>query len=132
MIFANVRPQDRLTSQLASAGGTNTMVRERRAGMRQPVNQEVMIIHDQGHRLCKIHDLSLKGAMLDLGWGALTRDVPVELTILLPSAGGNASFRLPARVARVSTAGTAIMFHDLDSGAQQAMQHYLKSGQQTS
>jgi hypothetical protein len=105
------------------------MVLERRAGTRKPVDQEVMIVHEQGHRLCKIHDLSLQGAMLDLGWGALTRDVPVELAISLPSAKGRSSYRLPAQVSRVTTAGTAIKFRELDSSAHEAMQRYLQAGQ---
>lgn len=100
---------------------------ERRAGIRQPVDQEVMVIHDLSHRLCKIHDLSLNGAMLDLGWGALTRDVPVELAISLPSAKGKSSYRLPAQVARVSTDGTAIKFRQLESTAIEAMQRYLRA-----
>lgn len=102
------------------------MVLERRAGTRKPVDQEVMIYHEQGHRLCKIRDLSLQGAMLDLGWGALTRDVPVELAISLPAAKGKSSYRLPARVSRVTTAGTAISFHELNYVARDAMQRYLQ------
>ena len=105
------------------------MVLERRAGTRKPVDQEVMIYHEQGYRLCKIHDLSMLGAMLDLGWGALTREVPVELAISLPSTKGRSSYRLPARVSRVTTAGTAIKFRELDSGAHEAMQRYLEAGQ---
>ncbi len=101
---------------------------ERRASSRLPVEQEVMIIHEQGHRLCKIHDLSLKGAMLDLGWGALTRDVPVEMAISLPTTNGKLSYRLPARVARVTTSGTAIKFRELDFTAREAMQRYLQAG----
>lgn len=105
------------------------MVVERRASTRKPVEQEVMIYHELGHRLCKIHDLSLQGAMLQVGWGALTRDVPVELAISLPSAKGKSSYRLPAHVARVTTAGTAIKFRDLDSKMHEAMQRYLQAGQ---
>ena len=104
------------------------MIHERRSDKRKPVNQEVMVIHDQGHRLCTIHDLSLKGAMLDLGWGALTRDVSVELAISLPSAKGRSSYRLPAQVARITTAGTAIKFRELDSSAHEAMRRYLQTG----
>jgi len=102
------------------------MILERRASTRKPVDQEVMIFHEQGHRLCKIHDLSLRGAMLSLGWGALTRDVPVELVMSLPTADGRSSYRLPANVARVTTAGTAIKFRELDDGAYKAMQRYLQ------
>ncbi len=105
------------------------MVLERRAGTRKPVDQEVMIYHEQGHRLCKIHDLSMKGAMLDLGWGALTREVPVELAISLPSGKGRTSYRLPAQVSRVTTVGTAIKFGALNHSVREAMQRYLEAGQ---
>ena len=105
------------------------MVGERRASTRKPVDQEVMIYHEQGHRLCKIRDLSMQGAMLDLGWGALTREVPVELAISLPSIKGRSSHRLPAQVSRVSTAGTAIKFSELNSYTREAMQRYLEAGQ---
>ena len=101
------------------------MVRERRAGTRKPVDQEVMIYHEQGHRLCKVHDLSMQGAMLDLGWGVLTREVPVELAISLPAAKGRSSFRLPAQVSRVTTTGTAIKFRELNYTVREAMQRYL-------
>lgn len=101
---------------------------ERRAGTRKPVEQEVMVIHGLGHRLCQIHDISLNGAMLKLGWGALTRDVPVELAISLPSAKGKSSYRLSAQVARVTTDGTAIKFQSLDPTTQEAMQRYLQEG----
>ncbi|MDH5513072.1 MAG: PilZ domain-containing protein [Gammaproteobacteria bacterium] len=106
------------------------MIEERRTGARMAVSQEVMLIHQQGHRLCKIHDLSLKGAMLELGWGALTRDAPVELSISLPSAKGKSSYRLPAKVARISTQGTAVKFNELGSVAREAMQRYLQTGAQ--
>ena len=103
------------------------MILERRASARKPVDQEVMIFHELGHRLCKIHDLSLRGAMLDLGWGALTRDVPVELVMSLPTGNGRASYRVAANVARVTTAGTAIKFRELDGGVYNAMQRYLQA-----
>ncbi len=108
------------------------MVLERRTDKRQPVKQEVMLIHREGHRLCKIHDLSLKGALLELGWGALTRDVMVEMSISLPSDNGKMSFRVPAAVARVSKDGTAIEFADLDIKTRQALRLYLRSEQLSS
>ena len=101
---------------------------ERRSKTRKAVKQEVMIGHELGHRLCKIHDLSLKGAMLELGWGALTRGVEIELTISLPSTKGRMSYRLPARVARITQEGTAIKFRELDSSTHEAMQRYLQEG----
>jgi hypothetical protein len=106
------------------------MTNERRTSTRKAVKQEVMLIHEQGHRLCQIHDISLKGALLNVGWGVLTRDVPVELSISLPTSQDKAAYRLPAQVARVSTLGTAIKFRDLDVSAYSALRQYLLIGQQ--
>jgi hypothetical protein len=102
---------------------------ERRMSARKPVNQEVMIIHSEGHRLCQIHNLSLNGAMLKVGWGALYRDVPVQMTISLPASKQRLPYRLSASVARVTKDGTAIKFHDLDPNAKSALQLYLQAAQ---
>ena len=108
------------------------MVLERRTDKRQPVKQEVMLIHREGHRLCKIHDLSVKGALLELGWGALTRNAVVELSISLPHENGKIPFRVPAAVARVSKEGTAIEFDDLDIRTREALHQDLHTEQRTS
>lgn len=105
------------------------MILERRMSARKPVKQEVMIIHDEGHRLCQIHNLSLNGAMLKVGWGALHRDVPVQMTITLPAPKERLPYRLSAVVARVTKDGTAIKFHDLDVNAKNALQWYLQVAQ---
>lgn len=87
-----------------------------------------MLAHSRGgYRLCNVRDLSLKGALLDLGWGMLTRDVPVELTLDLPAGESLKPFRLPAQVARVSPSGTAVKFRDLELDAYAALAQFLNS-----
>jgi len=86
-----------------------------------------MLSHATGHRLCQVHDISLSGAMLEIGWGVLTHDVPVQLMIDLPNGAGAKSYSLSATVARVSRSGTAIKFAGLDSESQSALSHFLRS-----
>ncbi len=99
---------------------------DRRTSIRRPVTQQVMLSHEKGFRLCNIQNISLKGALLDIGWGVLTRDVPVELSIDLPWRDERKTLRLPAQVARVSPSGTAIKFRDLDVDVYGALAHFLR------
>jgi hypothetical protein len=99
---------------------------ERRTSARKAVGQGAMLVHSRGgYRLCQVRDLSLRGALLDLGWGLLTRDVAVELTLDLPAGTTLKPFRLPAQVARVSSAGTAVKFRDLGVDAYAALTQFL-------
>jgi hypothetical protein len=99
------------------------MDNERRTGARKTLGQEVVINHEKGLRFCKLQNISESGAFLDIGWGALTRNVPLELSINLPS--NSESLRLPAQVARVSTNGTAVTFDRLDRQAQQILSEFI-------
>ena len=102
------------------------MEQDRRANLRKPVGKEVVINHEKGLRFCKLKDISEGGALLDIGWVALTRNVLVELSVNLPSTpSGNQSLRIPAHVARVSTSGTAVAFRDLDLQARQAISSFV-------
>lgn len=100
---------------------------ERRSGSRKSLPRTAMLAHATGHRLCQVHDISLTGAMLDVGWGVLTHDVPVQLMIDLPNGGGAKAYSLPATVARVSRQGTAIRFTGLDSESRNALSSFLSS-----
>jgi len=100
---------------------------ERRQGTRKPLNFTAMLTHDTGHRMCRLRELSVSGAMLDVGWGALTHDVPVQLMFDLPDASGVRGYVLPATVARVTTGGTALRFAGLDSDTQQALTRFLQA-----
>ncbi len=102
------------------------MDNERRMNMRKSFGQEVVINHEKGLRFCKLKNISEGGAFLDIGWGALTRNVPIELSINLPSDTSNSEpLRLPAQVSRVSTDGTAISFDSLESNAQRVLSSFV-------
>jgi len=102
------------------------MEQDRRASIRKPFGTEVVINHEKGLRFCKLKDISEGGAFLDIGWVALTRNVPIELSVSLPSTpNGKQSLRIPAHVARVSTNGTAVAFNDLDRQARQLISDFI-------
>lgn len=99
---------------------------DRRASERKPVGQEVVINHEKGLRFCKLKNISEGGAFLDIGWGALTRNVPLELSLKLPIGANNIeSLRIPAQVARVSTDGTAVLFSQLDRQSRQLITDFI-------
>lgn len=99
--------------------------KDRRHSTRKILSQEVMLSHGRGFRMCKLHDISLASAMLKIGWSALTRDAAVELSIDLTVSGDIATFRLPAKVMRVTTHGTVVEFTNLDAKTFSALAKYL-------
>jgi len=102
------------------------MEQDRRANIRKAFGKEVVINHEKGLRFCKLKNISEGGALLDIGWVALTRNVPIELSVSLPAtSSGNQSLRIPAHVARVSTSGTAVAFNDLDRQARQLISDFI-------
>lgn len=102
------------------------MEKERRTSARKLYDQEVVINHEKGLRFCKLKNISIGGAFLDIGWGALTRNVPVELSISIPTQSNAAeSLRLRAQVARVTTEGIAISFASLDRQAWQTITRFI-------
>lgn len=98
---------------------------ERRTNDRRPVTEEGMLSEGMHFRLCKVRDLSLGGAFLEVGWGALTRDKPVDLTLTLRSDHEPQVYRLQAEVARVSTEGAAVRFKLLDETTYKALSSFL-------
>lgn len=104
-------------------GSGTKMDQERRANARKPVGQEVVINHEKGLRFCKLKNISVGGAFLDIGWGALTRNVPIELSLKIPTE--DESLKLRAQVARVTTEGTAISFGSLDRQSWQAITRFI-------
>ena len=58
---------------------------DRRTSQRQAVSQEVMLSEGMHFRMCRLRDLSLGGAFLEVGWGALTRDTPVDVALTIGS-----------------------------------------------
>ncbi|MDH4133645.1 MAG: PilZ domain-containing protein [Gammaproteobacteria bacterium] len=98
---------------------------ERRTTARRPVDDSVMIAQGPHYRLCRTRDLSLDGAMLDIGWSALTRNAPVEILLTLSDGDHKKTFRLPGEVARVSAEGTAVRFREMEPSARRVLSSFL-------
>ena len=98
---------------------------ERRSDRRCPVSQEVMLSQGAHFRLCRLKELSLSGAFLDIGWSVLTRTTPVDLMLTLPAGPQTRVYHVPAQVTRVSTSGTAVRFGRLDDATRQALSGLL-------
>jgi len=98
---------------------------ERRTSVRKAFGQEVVINHEKGLRFCKIKNISVGGAFLDIGWGALTRNVPLELSLRIKDNAKIESLKLPAQVSRVTTDGTAVSFGQLDAEARRALSEFV-------
>jgi len=98
---------------------------ERRTSVRKTFGDEVVINHEKGLRFCRLKNISIGGAFLDIGWGALTRNVPLELSIRLKDNDKIESLRLPAHVSRVTTEGTAVSFGQLDADARRALREFV-------
>lgn len=103
------------------------IVTEHRHSSRKRVAQEVMVTADNDHRLCRMHNLSDGGALLEVSWGKLTHDVEVEIIIDLPVNNILTPHHIFGEVARVSPVGTAVRFTVINSEAQKALQTYLAS-----
>lgn len=87
-----------------------------------------MLSEGMHFRMCRLRDLSLSGAFLEVGWGALTRDTQVDVVLTINSTRDPKVHHLPAQVARVSTEGTAVRFRSLDRLTYDALSHMLKRG----
>lgn len=103
-------------------------INEHRHSSRKHIVQEVMVRADDDHRLCRVHDLSDSGVLLDVGWGKLTRDVEVEIIIDLPVNNVLTPHHIFGQVARVSSVGTAVRFTIINSDTQKALLTYLNAG----
>ena len=101
------------------------MENERRTSVRKSFGQEVVINHEKGLRFCKIRNISVGGAFLDIGWGALTKNVPLELSLRIKDDAKVESLKLPAQVARVTTDGIAVSFGQLDADARRAISEFV-------
>lgn len=98
-----------------------------RCGVRKHVTQEVMVMAENDHRLCRMHNLSSSGALLEVGWGKLTHDVEVEIIIDLPVQNIPTPHHIFGDVVRVAPEGTAVKFTVINSDAQKALTKYLAS-----
>ncbi|MBE9516593.1 MAG: PilZ domain-containing protein [Proteobacteria bacterium] len=95
---------------------------------RHLLKQEVMLSTESKYQLCKVHDISITGALLSVAWFGLTKDTPVTLTINLAIGDEKANSQtLPAKVARVSREGTAITFDELPTANYSALLKFVNT-----
>lgn len=85
-----------------------------------------MLSEGMHFRLCRVRDLSLGGAFLEVGWSVLSRDRAVDLALTLLSNHEPRVYHLPAEVTRIATDGAAIRFKPLDQKTSSALSGYLK------
>ena len=104
------------------------MPQERRSSERRSVSEEGMLSEGMHFRLCRVRDLSLGGAFLEVGWSILSRDHPVDLalTLLSDHQPKPRVYHLSAEVTRIATDGTAIRFKSLDQTTSNALFGHLK------
>lgn len=102
---------------------------EHRYTDRHPMHQEVMLSTADKFQLCKIHDISITGALLSVAWFGLSKGTEVTLTMNIAAEGEKKDSRtLPAKVVRVSRDGTAISFNEtLEASDRNALLRFLKS-----
>ena len=103
------------------------MTTERRHEFRKSTEFEVMISKGSAFRMCNVQDISRHGAFLDIGWSVLTSDTAVELAIDIPPDNPVKTYKLPAKVSRVTTSGTAIRFEKLSLDARVALSHFIEN-----
>ncbi|MEJ2106221.1 MAG: PilZ domain-containing protein [Acidiferrobacteraceae bacterium] len=104
------------------------MTVERRTDIRVPIVEEVLLSLPQGFRLCKLHDISFTGALLNVYWGALTRGAKVDLMITLSYGDEEKVFHIPSEIARITDSGTAIHFLRVDPETHEALEGLIEHG----
>ncbi len=88
---------------------------DRRLGPRRWVQVSAIINHNRvGMTRCRLRDISLEGAFVDTGKRILEQGDSVELVLKVRAGKHSQHCRVPAKVARVSDEGAALVFDDPD------------------
>jgi len=88
---------------------------DRRLGPRRWTQVSAMINHNRlGRARCRLRDISLGGAFVDTGKRILEQGDSVELVLKVRAGKHSQHCRVPAKVARVSDEGAALVFDDPD------------------
>ena len=88
---------------------------DRRLGPRRWTQVTAMISHNRlGMARCKLRDISLEGAFVVTGKRILEPDDSVELVLKVRTGKHSQHCRVPAKVARVSDEGAALVFDEPD------------------
>jgi hypothetical protein len=122
-----IREDSRLNSFLGESrlyGGdltTKPLPAGRRLSPRRLTDVKVFL-HD-GVQLtkCRLRDISLDGAYVEIQNPALTEDADVELVLKIRRDGKPTHCRLPAKIARADKIGVALMFNELDAQTERVL-----------
>ncbi len=88
---------------------------DRRLGPRRWAHVTAMISRKRlGMSRCRLRDISLEGAFVETGRPILDQDERVELVLKVRAGDHSHHCRVPAKVARVSDEGAALVFDDPD------------------
>lgn len=88
---------------------------DRRMGPRRWAQVTAMISHNSlGMARCRLRDISLEGAFVEIGKHMLAQDATVELVLKVRAGKRSQHCRVPATVARVTNEGAALVFDDPD------------------
>lgn len=88
---------------------------DRRLGPRRWAQVTAMISRNRvGMSRCRLRDISLEGAFVEIGGRVLDQHERVELVLKVRSGEHRHHCRVPATVARVSAEGAALVFDDPD------------------
>lgn len=101
---------------------------EQRVSIRIKIPLNILINRDLTYsEPRKIRDLSLNGALVEIGQGDLVPGTPIEAVIALKDHDEFDSHRLPAEVVRADHNGVAVRFRDYDNWAYTALVNLLYS-----
>ncbi len=90
----------------------------RRSGPRRVTDVMVFVSHGSEKRKCRLRDISVSGAFIEIENFALAKGTKVDLVLRILREEKTTACPLPAEVVRVQKDGAALMFGDLDQHAE--------------
>lgn len=93
----------------------------RRLGPRRVTGVRVYAHDGVELKRCRLRDISLHGAYIEIANFPLAKDDAVELVLRIRRGGRLTHCRLPAKIVRAETNGAAVLFTDLDEELQQVV-----------
>jgi PilZ domain len=89
---------------------------EHRCNIRKPHACDVLVESPPGDpKRVRSHNISAGGIFVDVADGVVTLNTVVTVSFGLRRGNSAADFRMPAMVVRVTVAGAALMFFDIDA-----------------
>jgi hypothetical protein len=100
---------------------------DRRLSQRKELRINVALYYDRlGLLPCQTRDLCMEGMFVDTGRVTLSENVPVDAVFTGWYRKDQPSFRVTARIIRVTNEGAALRFHNVDAAGYEALRTVLK------